>query len=216
MIAIRIWSGREIRALREARRMSQREFAAHLGISERMVAKWESGGEKMHPRPVNQSALDVSLKSASDDDRARFEELLKASHQEGMEPQANYSDGSSLIGRRVRHPIDGKLMTLVGEGEFLHVEAGESIFVPAFYIDVFPTSNADYARFVTATGHRTPQHWSQAGEPPDDLLNHPVVFVTWHDSAAYAAWAAKSLPTTHQWEKAACGERGDIYPWAVS
>ncbi len=38
MTTIRIWSGREIRALREARRMSQRDFAAHLGISERMIA----------------------------------------------------------------------------------------------------------------------------------------------------------------------------------
>lgn len=55
MIAVRIWSGLEIRALREARRMSQRDFAAHLGVSERMVAKWESGGDKINPRPVNQS-----------------------------------------------------------------------------------------------------------------------------------------------------------------
>jgi DNA-binding transcriptional regulator YiaG len=44
--------------------MSQRDFAAHLGISERMIAKWEAGGEKINPRPVNQSALDSSLAAA--------------------------------------------------------------------------------------------------------------------------------------------------------
>jgi DNA-binding transcriptional regulator YiaG len=37
-----LWSGREVRALREARRMSVREFAAHLGVSDRMVSKWEA------------------------------------------------------------------------------------------------------------------------------------------------------------------------------
>jgi DNA-binding transcriptional regulator YiaG len=50
------WTGREVRALREARRMSVREFAAHLGVSDRMVSKWEAGGPGLRPRPVNQGA----------------------------------------------------------------------------------------------------------------------------------------------------------------
>jgi transcriptional regulator with XRE-family HTH domain len=81
MTTIRIWSGREIRALREARRMSQRDFAAHLGISERMVAKWEAGGEKINPRPVNQSALDSSLAAAPPDVHERFAEVLDLARQ---------------------------------------------------------------------------------------------------------------------------------------
>jgi formylglycine-generating enzyme required for sulfatase activity len=40
-----------------------------------------------------------------------------------------------------------------------------------------------------------------------------VVFVTHDNAAAYASWAAKSLPTAHQWEKATRGTRGDVYPW---
>jgi hypothetical protein len=55
------WSGREVRALRDAKRMSLREFAAHLGVSDRMVSKWEAGGERIHPRPVNQATLDTSF-----------------------------------------------------------------------------------------------------------------------------------------------------------
>ncbi|MET8993418.1 helix-turn-helix domain-containing protein [Nonomuraea wenchangensis] len=53
-VTAKLWSGREIRALREAKRMSIRQFAAHLGVSERLVSKWEAGGEKLHPRPVDQ------------------------------------------------------------------------------------------------------------------------------------------------------------------
>jgi transcriptional regulator with XRE-family HTH domain len=216
VITIRIWSGREIRALREAKRMSQREFAARLGVSERMVTKWESGGEKMNPRPINQSALDSFLSDASPDIQARFQELLSLPRSTETDSGAgdSYSAEASpvLTGHQVRHPIDGKLMALVEGGEFIHGETNERIFVPEFYIDVFLTTNADYARFVAATGHRVPQHWSH-GEPPSRLLNHPVVFVTWHDASAYASWSATLLPSSRQWEKAARGERGDIYPW---
>jgi formylglycine-generating enzyme required for sulfatase activity len=212
LTTIRIWSGVEIRVLREARRMSQRDFAAHLGVSERMVTKWESGGDKMHPRHVNQSALDSSLSTAPPDVRARFGELLNQAGDAKPE-SATGNAAPTLTGHQVRHPIDGKLMTLVEEGEFLRGDANKSAFVPAFYIDAFPTTNADYARFVAATGHRAPQHWRRAAEPPEHLLNHPVVFVTWHDATAYASWAAKSLPASDQWEKAARGERGESYPW---
>jgi formylglycine-generating enzyme required for sulfatase activity len=104
-------------------------------------------------------------------------------------------------------------MTLVEAGDFLHGDTDESSFIPGFYIDVFPTTNSDYARFVAATSHTVPQHWSHAGVAPADLLDHPVVFVTWHDAMSYASWTAKSLPSSEQWEKAARGERGDTYPW---
>ncbi|MGH3941218.1 MAG: helix-turn-helix domain-containing protein [Pseudonocardiaceae bacterium] len=41
------WSGAEARALREAKRMSIREFAEHLGVSERMISKWEEGADRI-------------------------------------------------------------------------------------------------------------------------------------------------------------------------
>jgi formylglycine-generating enzyme required for sulfatase activity len=87
--------------------------------------------------------------------------------------------------------------------------------LPAFYIDVYPTTNREYANFVAATGHRTPSHWVD-GACPDGKSNHPVVFITWDDANAYAEWAGKELPTSQQWEKAARGPHGDIYPWGNS
>lgn len=66
-----VWTGYEVRLLREARRMSVREFAAHLGVSDRMVSKWEAGGRRIRPRPINQQALDTSLRQADPDARER-------------------------------------------------------------------------------------------------------------------------------------------------
>lgn len=66
------WTGHEVRLLRQARRMSVREFAAHLGVSDRMVSKWEAGGRDIRPRPVNEQALDTSLRQADSGSRERF------------------------------------------------------------------------------------------------------------------------------------------------
>ena len=214
IVTVQIWSGREVRALREAKRMSIRAFAAHLGISERMVSKWEKGAGEIHPRPVNQHALDSTLAASGADVQARFSHLIGAPG-----PQTGDLDEPSRPPlpvnelHQARHPVDGKLMTFVDAGTFLAGENNEPIWLPAFYIDVFPTTNTDYQRFLHATGHRPPQHWTRDGAPPDDLRDHPVVFVTWHDGNAYSSWAAKSLPSSHQWEKAARGTRGGTYPW---
>lgn len=62
--------------MREARRMTLREFAAHLGVSDRMVSKWEAGRERICPRPVNQAALDTSLARAGIDVQERFSLLV--------------------------------------------------------------------------------------------------------------------------------------------
>ena len=107
-------------------------------------------------------------------------------------------------------------------GEMVEVPAGEFIFgegekqrtiyLDTFWISKYPVTNAEYAEFVKATGHRAPDHWRD-GEPPRDKLNHPVVHVSWHDAQAYAKWAGKQLPTEEQWEKAARGTDGREYPW---
>jgi transcriptional regulator with XRE-family HTH domain len=76
---LRRWSGAEARALREAKRMSIREFAAHLGVSDRMISKGEAGADRIQPRPVNQAALDTSLAQSSADVQARFTLLVAGS-----------------------------------------------------------------------------------------------------------------------------------------
>ncbi|MET7800497.1 helix-turn-helix domain-containing protein [Streptomyces decoyicus] len=59
--------------------MSIRDFAAHLGVSDRAVSNWEAGGEDYYPRPDSQAILDTALARASDEANARFAEALGAS-----------------------------------------------------------------------------------------------------------------------------------------
>jgi transcriptional regulator with XRE-family HTH domain len=69
---IGLWSGLHVRALRESMRMSVRAFAEYLGLSDRMISKWEAGGANIQPRPVNQAALDTCFDRLEDDARQRF------------------------------------------------------------------------------------------------------------------------------------------------
>lgn len=102
-------------------------------------------------------------------------------------------------------------MVLVAGGEFtMGSGSGEEeskpahkVNVPAFYIDKYEVTNAQYKEFCDATGRKSPPNppWDKnyfLGRP-----NAPVLGVSFHDAKAYAEWAGKRLPTEQEWEKAA-------------
>jgi formylglycine-generating enzyme required for sulfatase activity len=191
--------------------MSVREFAAHLGVSDRMVSKWEAGGPSIRPRPVNQAALDTSLSRAGSEVKARFF-LAASANGTRLAGQLAPAPAVVVATNLVRHPEDGKLMTLVEPGITPLGPDNEPTWLGGYYIDVYPTTNADYTRFIAATDHRPPAHWT-GDAPAEGTANHPVVGVSWRDAYAYTRWTAKALPTGAQWEKAARGSRGSTYPW---
>jgi len=107
---------------------------------------------------------------------------------------------------------DGKEMVYIPAGEFLMGEEKRPVYVAAFYIDRYPVTNAEYKRFVDATGYPCPPTWVH-GTYPAGKDDHPVTQVNWDDATAYAKWAGKRLPSDEEWEKAARGTDGRIYPW---
>jgi formylglycine-generating enzyme len=87
--------------------------------------------------------------------------------------------------------------------------------IDTFAIDAMEVTNARYLAFVEATGHRRPPNPYGDGvlTVSAGIEQLPVVQVTWHDAADYCQWAGKRLPTEAEWEKAARGADGRIYPW---
>jgi formylglycine-generating enzyme required for sulfatase activity len=82
-------------------------------------------------------------------------------------------------------------------------------------IDKYEVSNARYVKFVKDTDDKPPFNVYGEGTLAEvqDIGNLPVVQVTWHDAVDYCFWAGKRLPTEAEWEKAARGTDGRIYPW---
>lgn len=205
------WTGRETKALREALRMTTAEMGHKLGVSDRIVARWESTYETTTIRPVNQAALDTLLAMSDSDVHGRFVGLLA----EGDAPPAQLvepADNHVLSGTYTKHPCDGRPMAEVPEGIYLAGRIGGPQWIDGFFIDVFPVTNADYARFVTAARKPAPDHWNGQRCDPR-IYDHPVVSVSHSDAEAYATWANKRLPTAEQWEKAARGTTGSVWPW---
>jgi len=82
----------------------------------------------------------------------------------------------------------------------------------AYFIDKYEVTNLQYKQFIDATQRRSPRHFRNRTYP-DGKADHPVTQVSWFDAEAYCHWAGKRLPSEIEWEKAARGDDGRVYPW---
>ena len=90
--------------------------------------------------------------------------------------------------------------------------------LPAFHLDRHPVTNAEFKRFIAATSYRPPddhhflRDWRN-GAPQTGWENKPVTWVSLEDARAYTTWAGKRLPHEWEWQYAAQGTDGRLYPW---
>ena len=129
---------------------------------------------------------------------------------------------------------DGMVIVFIPEGEFMmgstRVDDPQTldeevpqhtVYLDSYWIDQTEVTNEMYAKCVSDSDSCTePVNFSSLTRPSyyDNPLyaSHPVIFVSWEQAEAYYAWAGRRLPTEAEWEKAARGSTGNIYPWGNS
>lgn len=140
-------------------------------------------------------------------------------------PTAEPASGASRV-----NPVDSGEMVYVPSGIFLMGAADTDIaatnrpeekpqrkvYLDGFWIDKLLVTNAQYDACLNAKGCNDRVHdgnkvFPNYGVP--EFANHPAIYVNWMDASAYCKWAKERLPSEAEWEKAARGTDGRLYPW---
>ncbi len=154
-------------------------------------------------------------------------------------PGSGVSNISKIDGMLQFYVPAGEFMMGSNSSNFPDERPEHKILLDAFWIDHTEVTNAMFAAFVTESGYvgeleEQGVGWLFTGNGWEDYSGkgwrnplgpnttvtgrdgYPVVQVTWNDAAAYCNWAGRRLPTEAEWEKAARGPDGNIYPWGSS
>lgn len=139
----------------------------------------------------------------------------------GVVTQVLFASPTLPEGEEFINEKDGSVLVLVREGKFIMGGRGErgygqdgkarSVELPNFYIGKHAISNRQFRQFVEQTSYAPAGSWAQWAATWGD--NAPAVEVSGEDVEAYCRWAGLRLPSVAEWEKAARGNKGRLYPW---
>lgn len=89
------------------------------------------------------------------------------------------------------------------------------IYLDSYAIDIVEVTNERYLSFIHSTSRKEPPnpYGDRLLSQETGIRSLPVVQVTWYDAVDYCYWAGKRLPTEAEWEKAARGDQGALFPW---
>ncbi len=148
--------------------------------------------------------------------------ITPASAQNQESPPPDLQQGMSLpiYYDQSRLGPEPNKMVLIPAGEFLMGTDNRlsdegpqhKVTLAAFWIDKYEVTNLQYKKFIDATKRRSPDNFENRTFAPGKA-DHPVTYVSWNDGNDYCGWAGKRLPTDEEWEKAARGPEGHIFPW---
>jgi formylglycine-generating enzyme required for sulfatase activity len=146
-----------------------------------------------------------------------------------INPNTPLPPACTQMGQTWLSSVDGMTLVCVPGGEFLmgatdadkNAEADEkpqhSVFLDSYWIDRTLVTNAQFALCVAAGTCREPANKSSYSRGDyygnAAYANYPALYANWNQAATYCAWAGRKLPTEAQWEKAARGTDGRIFPW---
>lgn len=162
-------------------------------------------------------------------------ERIKTAEHLAVQPRDPETRPSAVPPRPTRLLFEPQTITIPA-GPFLMGEHNVTVDLPEFEIGKYPVKVIEYRAFVQGGGYAQPEYWTSAGwhwkegtirrEPDfwgESLWTSnewlPVVGVSWYEAFAYCRWLAEKsgfayrLPTSLEWEKAARGPSGRLYPW---
>jgi formylglycine-generating enzyme required for sulfatase activity len=141
-----------------------------------------------------------------------------------------------------RHPFEPEMVFVPAGSFWMGSDSSDApsyespqhrVTLPAYWIGKYPVTNTEYRAFIEGGGYQTRRHWTEAGwqwkgdrthpscwnDKRDNSPQQPVVGVSWYEALAYCRWLSQltgrhyMLPSEAQWEKAARGTDGRVWPW---